>query len=420
MTIPASGTLSLSQIQTEMGGSNPISLSEYYLNGGIVRSSYPDGFPINSGIPASGQISVSNFYNGEGVFVHDVIISTNTANYNLNNVMSAGGWDGIKPVLANVTINSGVTVYSNQRNGTSDGTGGTAAFTVGTLPARSTVTITNNGIIAGGGGYGGAYGPTPYGDAGHGCPAFVTSFAGTTNLINNYRIIGGGGGGGGGSTGPAFGHGTAPGTNANFGGGNGGNGGVGCYVTNGYLVITNNAILAGGGGGGPGGNGLAWSDCGVPNATTNYYLSEAGGGGGGGRGGTNLEGQAAKGGSPGGVYYCSAYVRNTYAFYGSDGITDVTLPSPITVGLGAVGGRGSNVALYGVTFEGGKGGFGANSYAGYGSNSNSGSESPYVVIPYIEGSRPAPLIPGQGGDAVTLGTGGTRGFNVVGTIYGDY
>ena len=30
MAIPASGSVSLSTIQTEWGGSNPISLSEYY------------------------------------------------------------------------------------------------------------------------------------------------------------------------------------------------------------------------------------------------------------------------------------------------------------------------------------------------------------------------------------------------------
>ena len=34
MTLPSSGTLSLSQIQTEFTGSNPISMSEYYKSGG--------------------------------------------------------------------------------------------------------------------------------------------------------------------------------------------------------------------------------------------------------------------------------------------------------------------------------------------------------------------------------------------------
>lgn len=47
MTLPASGSLSASQIQTEFGGSNPISLSEYYGRA--------------SGIPSSGAISFSQF-----------------------------------------------------------------------------------------------------------------------------------------------------------------------------------------------------------------------------------------------------------------------------------------------------------------------------------------------------------------------
>jgi len=42
MTLPASGTLSFSQIQTEFGGSNPISFSEYYKNGSNVPTTVPE------------------------------------------------------------------------------------------------------------------------------------------------------------------------------------------------------------------------------------------------------------------------------------------------------------------------------------------------------------------------------------------
>lgn len=48
MALPASGTISLSQIQTEFGGSNPASLSEYYA--------------ADTGVPASGTIKFSDFY----------------------------------------------------------------------------------------------------------------------------------------------------------------------------------------------------------------------------------------------------------------------------------------------------------------------------------------------------------------------
>lgn len=51
MTLPSSGPLSLSAIQGEFGGSNPISLSEYY--------------GVASGIPTSGSIDISDFYGSE-------------------------------------------------------------------------------------------------------------------------------------------------------------------------------------------------------------------------------------------------------------------------------------------------------------------------------------------------------------------
>jgi hypothetical protein len=57
------GSLSLSEIQAEFGGSNPIGLNEYYAGGGLVNSGtvgYPSGSAVS--IPSSGAISISNFY----------------------------------------------------------------------------------------------------------------------------------------------------------------------------------------------------------------------------------------------------------------------------------------------------------------------------------------------------------------------
>ena len=48
MALQTSGAISLSDIQTEFGGSNPIALSEYY--------------GVSGGIPASGEISIGDFY----------------------------------------------------------------------------------------------------------------------------------------------------------------------------------------------------------------------------------------------------------------------------------------------------------------------------------------------------------------------
>lgn len=53
MTLPASGALTFSAIQTEFGGTNPIIASEYY-NGGAYVS--------NGAVPSSGAISLSVFY----------------------------------------------------------------------------------------------------------------------------------------------------------------------------------------------------------------------------------------------------------------------------------------------------------------------------------------------------------------------
>jgi hypothetical protein len=416
MPLPASGALSLTQIQTEMGGSNPISLSEYYLGGGIVRSTYPDGFPINSTVPSSGQISFSNFYSAAGVFVFDVTISTHTANYNLNNAMTSAGWNGVSPVLVTVLITETAIVYSNQYNGTSGdlvtgnniGTGGTPAFYVGTLPARSTVTIQNNGTIAGSGGLGGidtAYIPA---NGGAGSPGFVTHYAGTTQVNNGSsgKILGGGGGGGAGSLGPPYSGGSN--TNAAFAGGYGGPGGAGLVSFNGLLIINNNNIIGGGGGGGNGGQGLAWSSSGCGATGNPYYLSEGSGGGGGGKSGQDFA--PAQGGAIGRPFYCSGFVRARNSEAGSNGRIDDTLPA---------GGLGGKVTLGGgaIIWEAGPGGPGS---ATWGVAGTSGG-NPYAnQLPVIEGSNSNP--PGRGGYSVygATSTGGSFAFQNTGAIFGSY
>jgi len=50
MTLPGSGTISMSELQTEFGGSSPISFSEYYKSGGngYVPSTVPDAVTASS------------------------------------------------------------------------------------------------------------------------------------------------------------------------------------------------------------------------------------------------------------------------------------------------------------------------------------------------------------------------------------
>ena len=55
MALQSSGAISLANIQTEFGGSNPISMNEYYRGGGLVPSSV-------TAVPASGTIDMADFY----------------------------------------------------------------------------------------------------------------------------------------------------------------------------------------------------------------------------------------------------------------------------------------------------------------------------------------------------------------------
>ena len=71
MAIQSSGLITLADIQTEFGGSNPIGLNEYYRNGAYVTAN-------NTGVPTSGTISLQNFYGAEKLFY--LIISSSVQN----------------------------------------------------------------------------------------------------------------------------------------------------------------------------------------------------------------------------------------------------------------------------------------------------------------------------------------------------
>jgi hypothetical protein len=55
MAITGSGPIKFSNLQTEFGGSNPISLGEYYRNGSYTTSN-------NTGVATSGTINLGSFY----------------------------------------------------------------------------------------------------------------------------------------------------------------------------------------------------------------------------------------------------------------------------------------------------------------------------------------------------------------------
>jgi hypothetical protein len=88
MVLQSSNAISFSNIQTEFGGINPISLSEYYLNG-----LYSTGTGA-AGIPTSGQISLNNFYGKSKVVSSGVPTAVETSYTGIYANVFAGGQYG--------------------------------------------------------------------------------------------------------------------------------------------------------------------------------------------------------------------------------------------------------------------------------------------------------------------------------------
>jgi hypothetical protein len=172
MALQGSGPISLANIQTEFGGSNPISISEYYRNGTYVTYN-------NSSVPTSGIISLSQFYGTNTLF--SLTISTPyTTPQNLRTLAIAAGWDENDYLLvtnnsiisSNTTSSAALTVSGSFPNGVAlvnhgtivgmGGRGGDKASVGqpggGALAVSSSVTLRNQGTIAGGGGGGGSSG----------------------------------------------------------------------------------------------------------------------------------------------------------------------------------------------------------------------------------------------------------------------
>jgi hypothetical protein len=220
MALPSSGPLSLSQIQTEFGGSNPISMSEYYRGGAYVTTN-------NTNVPTSGTIKISDFYNAARQFSF-TISSNYSSPQNLRSLALAAGWNGSDPVLATNTA-----IISSD-------TTGTAALTInGSFPGG--VILINNGTVVGMGGAGGAGGGQSSGAVSGSAGGTALSVSVAVSINNTSGTFAGGGGGGGG--------GSAGGSGGVLGGGGGGGGG--------RTGLTNSAAGAGGSAREPGGAGSA-------------------------------------------------------------------------------------------------------------------------------------------------------------------
>lgn len=315
MPVPT-GTASLLDIQNEFGGSNPISLNEYY--------------GVASGVPASGAISINDLRGKANIFY--ATISGTNAPMNLRSWALSAGWNGTAAVV--ITVSSSAWIYAT-------GTG-TAALTIdGSWPAG--VTLVNNGKIIGMGGKGGNKAQ----NGSVGGPAITITATGVSvqNKAGAY-IAGGGGGGSGGLSGSSTGGG-----GGGAGGGNGGNGsssaggagggvnanganGVGTYrgyggTGGGGGGASYNSTHGGGGGGGrklPGGNtGGAHANCGIGRGYNTVGGNKGGnndwrgGGGGGGWGAKGGNGWSTSGGAGGKAINAnkSYSLSNAGAIYGA-------------------------------------------------------------------------------------------------------
>lgn len=116
MTLPSSGTIKLSEVQTEFGGSNPISMSEYYGE--------------DSGIPNSGTISLSDFYGASAAGAVDPVFDAASYSlFNSDNTTNGGAFRTVEVTLTVETdgdlleIESGTSIGSTTVIGNYDGNG---------------------------------------------------------------------------------------------------------------------------------------------------------------------------------------------------------------------------------------------------------------------------------------------------------
>lgn len=178
MTLPT-GTIYMSQIRDEFGGSNPAYMSQYYAGGARVYSGAP-------GIPSSGTIYYSQFRGKQSRININYTNNSYLYDFNLYNLMV--GLVGYPSAPVDITF------YNNSYI-----SGTPWAFNVGTgWPSGSTIVIVNNGYILGTGGNGGAGGTRGGGYlGGGGTHALLVQTPGVV-VYNHGGIYGGGGGGGGG------------------------------------------------------------------------------------------------------------------------------------------------------------------------------------------------------------------------------
>lgn len=320
MPLPACGPLSLNQIQTEFGGSNPISLSEYYAGGGLV----PAGTTGTYGaVPSSGAISIRNFY-GTSAIVTGQVAYTTPGTYtwvapsgvtSVSTVAVGGGGGSVSYLLSgggggglgwknNISVTPG-TGYSVVVGGGGIGQVANATNNGGDSSAFSSVVVGRGGKGSWGGRTGGTYVGDGGGDGGRGgCGASAPALC----CFCSFFGAGGGGAGGyaNGGAGQSGGQGASP--CPFIGITYRGNPGVACSGAGGggsssQDMFACTTLASGGGGGGVGLLGKGATGAGTATPTYKYGLGgDAGSGGNNGANGQTVLCSPGKSTGSGGLY----------------------------------------------------------------------------------------------------------------------
>jgi len=287
MALQGSGRISFSQLESEFGRNNKRSIGDYRLNGGdnyvVGRGGTLGNLPLDAGVPQSGTIRFSDFYNKRLNMVVDYYSLTERRrvdgrrkyNNRPQDVRCVGGFrtrpansSGTKVMLhVNDTIKS---EPADDRK--------RVAFRTGSWNSGTTLQIDvgGGGKIIGAGGKGGSGADNQNergGDGKSGNSAIGLAYPVTINIASGGIVAGGGGGGGGGG---------------------------GAYDTDKW----DDELASGGGGGGgagipPGGGGTGGDSWEADGNSGSDGTSS--GGGSGGSGGDQEEAQGGRGGNGGGL-----------------------------------------------------------------------------------------------------------------------
>lgn len=346
MAIPSSGAISFLDIQTEFGGSNPISLNEYYAGGPYVGSGTSG---TNGAVPSSGQIGISNFYGTTAAVIGQAAYTTAgtytwVAPAGVTKVSvvaiggggggrSSGGGGGGLAYLNNYTVTAGAS-YTVVVGG-----GGSGSYTYYNCPWAGSITVSSN--RGGDSSFNGTF-PKALG-GGINCDSPIGK-GGT----QSGTYTGGGTGGKGGSGGSEGGGGGAAGYSGTggYGGwptysyplgrydyrggdGAGGGGGGGSHGAN--------NVRGGGGGGGVGILGQGPNGAGAYDGPSGCITANYGGKGGGGGSSGAIGSDGIRTGFSGPPYYCEGNNTQEYPFY----------PAAGGGGGGLYGGGGGGASQFG-------------------------------------------------------------------------